>query len=233
VADDDLAEQLPVGAPARRRRAAHGHFLDQFTYAERATDWRGNNNIAESTLAQMALEPHGIPSWIVVGAGTGGTAATFGRYLRLRGTATKLCVVDPEGSAFLPFYRGQAADATASRIEGIGRPRVEASFVPSVVDRMLGVPDGASVATMRFLRHRLGISAGPSTGTNVFGALRLACEMCADQATGSIVTLMCDSGARYTTTYDDDAWLAEQGIGIRPYLPVVERAWDDKVWACP
>ena len=48
-----------------------------------------------------------------------------------------------------------------------------------------------------------------------------------------MVTLMCDSGARYTTTYDDDAWLAEQGIDIRPYLPVVERAWDSKVWDCP
>jgi cysteine synthase A len=109
---------------------------------------------------------------------------------------------------------------------------VEPSFVPGVVDRMLGVPDGASVATMRFLNHRLGISAGPSTGTNVFGALRLACEMCADHAAGSIVTLMCDSGARYTATYDDDAWLKEQGIDISPYPPVVERAWDGKIWDC-
>jgi cysteine synthase len=162
-----------------------------------------------------------------------GTAATFGRYLRLRGTATRLCVVDPDGSAFLPSYQGRAAEGAPSRIEGIGRPRVEPSFVPGVVDRMLGVPDGASVATMRFLAHRLGIAAGPSTGTNVFGALRLACEMCADGAAGSIVTLMCDSGARYTTTYDDDAWLAEQGIDIGPYLPVIERAWDERVWDCP
>jgi cysteine synthase len=80
---------------ARLARELNGHFLDQFTYAERAADWRGNNNIAGSTLAQMALEPHSMPSWIVVGAGTGGTAATFGRYLRLRGTPTRLCVVDP------------------------------------------------------------------------------------------------------------------------------------------
>jgi len=57
--------------------------------------------------------------------------------------------------------------------------------------------------------------------------------MCADRAAGSIVTLMCDGGARYTTTYDDDAWLNEQGIDITPYPPVVERAWDDQVWACP
>jgi cysteine synthase len=228
---DDPAAVSDVAAGLARE--LDGHFLDQFTYAERATDWRGNNNIAESTLAQMALEPHSTPSWIVVGAGTGGTAATFGRYLRLRGTSTRLCVVDPEGSAFLPSYRGQVAETTAPRIEGIGRPRVEPSFVPGVVDRMLGVPDGASVAAMRFLRRRLGISAGPSTGTNVFGALRIACEMCADRVAGSIVTLMCDSGARYTDTYDDDAWLTGQGIDIGPYPAVVERAWDEKIWACP
>jgi cysteine synthase A len=52
-----------------------------------------------------------------------------------------------------------------------------------------------------------------------------------DHQAGSIVTLMCDSGARYTATYDDDDWLREQGIDIEPYLPVVERAWDDRVWA--
>jgi cysteine synthase A len=225
---DDPAAVSEVAA--RLARELDGHFLDQFTYAERATDWRGNNNIAESTLAQMALEPHPVPAWIVAGAGTGGTAATFGRYLRLRGTPTRLCVVDPEGSAFLPSYQGRPTTGAASRIEGIGRPRAEPSFVPSVVDRMLGVPDGASVAAMRFLTHRLGISAGPSTGTNVFGALRLACEMRADHTTGSIVTLMCDSGARYTGTYHDDAWLKDQGIDIDPYLPVVIRAWDDNIW---
>jgi cysteine synthase A len=36
--------------------ANNGHYMDQFTYAERATDWRGNNNIAESIFAQMSAE---------------------------------------------------------------------------------------------------------------------------------------------------------------------------------
>jgi hypothetical protein len=49
-----------------------GHYLDQFTNAERATDWRGNNNVAESIFEQLAEEPHPVPEWIVVGAGTGG-----------------------------------------------------------------------------------------------------------------------------------------------------------------
>ena len=62
-----------------------GHFVDQFTNAERATDWRGNNNIAESIFDQMQSERHPVPSWIVAGAGTGGTSATIGRFIRYRG----------------------------------------------------------------------------------------------------------------------------------------------------
>ena len=117
-----------------------GHYLDQFTNAERATDWRGNNNIAESIFEQMREEAHPVPEWIVVGAGTGGTSATIGRYIRYRRHATRLCVVDPENSAFFPAYaQGAATIATgaSSRIEGIGRPRVEPSFLPGVVDRMM------------------------------------------------------------------------------------------------
>ncbi|MGH7327892.1 MAG: PLP-dependent cysteine synthase family protein, partial [Polyangiaceae bacterium] len=59
-----------------------GHYMDQFTYAERATDWRGNNNIAESIFQQLRREPDPIPRWIVASAGTGGTLATLGRYVR-------------------------------------------------------------------------------------------------------------------------------------------------------
>ena len=82
-----------------------GHYLDQFTNAERATDWRGNNNIAESIFEQMGQEPHPIPDWIVVGAGTGGTSATIGRYIRYRRHATRLCVVDPGELGVLPVLR--------------------------------------------------------------------------------------------------------------------------------
>ena len=89
-----------------------GHFLDQFTYAERATDWRGNNNIAESIFSQMALEPHPVPAWVVVGAGTGGTSATIGRFTRLMRYPTRLCVVDPEDSIFYSSWTGDPSTFT-------------------------------------------------------------------------------------------------------------------------
>ena len=43
---DSAAEMYTESA--RLATALGGHYMDQFTYAERATDWRGNNNIAES-----------------------------------------------------------------------------------------------------------------------------------------------------------------------------------------
>jgi cysteine synthase A len=216
---------------ARIARECGGLYVDQFSHAERATDWRGNNNIAESIFAQMSQEPHPVPRWIVVGAGTGGTSATIGRYVRYRAVPTQICVVDPEGSAFLPAWCGEEdRRAHPSRIEGIGRPRVEPSFIGTVVDRMMGVPDAASIAAMRFLRERTGLAAGASTGTALYGALRLACELHQAGEAGSIVSLVCDRGERYDTTYGSDAWLEHQGIDIGPYAAVLAAAWDAGEW---
>ena len=192
-----------------------GHYLDQFTNAERATDWRGNNNIAESIFTQMCQEAHPIPDWVVVGAGTGGTSATIGRYIRYRRYATRLCVVDPENSAFFPSYASANADVVtgaSSRIEGIGRPRVEPSFLPDVVDRMVAVPDAASIAAARHASTVLSRRVGASTGTNLWGAFGLLAEMVAEGRSGSVVTLLADSGDRYAETYFCDEWLAEHGL---------------------
>ncbi|OBK57668.1 lyase [Mycobacterium colombiense] len=205
-----------VYAEAERvARETGGHYLDQFTNAERATDWRGNNNIAESIFEQMREERYPVPDWIVVGAGTGGTSATIGRYIRYRRHATRLCVVDPENSAFFPAYAEDREDVvlpTSSRIEGIGRPRVEPSFLPGVVDRMVSVPDAASIAAARHVSAVLGRRVGPSTGTNLWGAFGLLAEMVAEGRGGSVVTLLADSGDRYRDTYFSDEWVTAQGL---------------------
>jgi len=201
-------------------RRCHGHYMDQFTHAEAATDWRGNNNIAESIFTQLALEPHPIPRAIVMSAGTGGTSATIGRYLRYQGHASRLVGVDPENSVFYDSYHRSDRTLTTeacSRIEGIGRPRVEASFLPEVIDEMRRVPDAASIATIHWLETRIGKKAGGSTGTNLWGALSLAREMRERGETGSIVTLMCDSGERYLETYYNPRWIAEHIGDTSPY----------------
>ncbi len=199
----------------RLAKELNGHYMDQFTYAERATDWRGNNNIANSIFDQMKLERFPVPSWIVMSPGTGGTSATIGRYIRYQMQPTQLCVVDPENSVFHDYFMQRdntITGNTGSRIEGIGRPRVEPSFIPDVIDEMRKIPDAASVATVHWLERIIGRKAGASTGTNLFGVLQIAAEMKARGETGSIVTLLCDSGERYLDTYYNAEWI-EENIG--------------------
>jgi cysteine synthase A len=223
-----------VYTEAQRLAKEHGgHYMDQFTYAERATDWRGNNNIAETIYQQMQSETYPVPRWIVAGAGTGGTSATLGRYIRYRNFDSKLCVVDPENSVFFDYYRQRNPALTSehgSAIEGIGRPRVEPSFIPEVVDRMIQVPDAASFAAMRFLAGISGRQYGASSGTNLYGVFQLAAEMHRAGQTGSIVTLACDSGERYSDTYYNDGWLADKGYKIKPYLEQLQLFYDTGQW---
>jgi len=58
----------------------------------------------------------------------------------------------------------------------------------------------------------LGRRVGPSTGTNMWGALSLLAEMVKHERSGSVVTLLADSGDRYADTYFRDEWVAEKGL---------------------
>jgi cysteine synthase len=212
---EDLARQLK------------GHFMDQFTYSERSTDWRANNNIAESIFEQMRHEPHPVPSWVVTSAGTGGTTATVGRFVRYKHQPTRLLCADPENSVFFDFYRtgdrGLRLDR-GSRIEGIGRPRVEASFLPEIIDEMIRVPDALTFGAIHYLHGRLGRRVGGSTGTNLIGALHVAARMQAHGEKGSIVTLLSDRGERYVHSYYDPAWLTSHGFDVEASRDVVRCA---------
>ncbi len=143
AADRVLRRPRAIWSTARRdlrrgrsgsRAETGGHYMDQFTYAERATDWRGNNNIAESIFSQMALERHPVPAWIVVRR----------RHRRHLGDDRPLHPLPParhpavrrrpgatrsSSTAMAPATRRRPATDRPSRIEGIGRPRVEPSFV--------------------------------------------------------------------------------------------------------
>lgn len=207
----DRANEVYAAAKALAA-SIDGHYMDQFTYAERATDWRGNNNIAQSIYTQMARERFPVPKWIVVGAGTGGTSATIGRYARYEHHTTRVCLADPEGSVFAEYWRTRNphVNTSGSKIEGIGRPETVPSFLPTLIDEVCEVPNVESMAAMVLLESLLGRLVGPSTGTNFAAMLAVANQMRLAGETGSIVSLLCDSGTRYLNTYHDPAWREAQ-----------------------
>lgn len=227
-ADCDLVE---TGGTERARAAWHAErgacFLDQFGLAERATDWRGNNNIAESILRQMSREPDPEPAWIVCGAGTGGTSATIGRYLRYRSLGTRLCVAEPTGCACALGWAAGGRPAGAGRaslIEGIGRPTVEPGFLFEVIDKVVEVDDAASIAASLLLEELIGRRYGGSSGTNFVACLELAAGMARRGERGNIVSLLCDRGERYAETLFDPAWRSAHGLDVTPWIETLRRS---------
>ncbi|MEU5882909.1 pyridoxal-phosphate dependent enzyme [Spirillospora sp. NPDC047279] len=166
-----------------RRLAAEigGHVLDPFAPVD-------DRSLAVE-LFGLLDEP---PAWVVAGAGSGATSAALGRHVREAGLPTRIAVADPEHSAYFAAWAYDVADyATGmpSRIDGIGRPRVEPGFDASVVDVVIPVEDDDSLATARHLHEVTGIPAGPSSGTCLRAALRLA----AGRGDGTIVSIVADA----------------------------------------
>ena len=217
-----VAPDVDTAAYARALAAEHGAcYLDQFGLAGSATDWRGNNNIAQSLLEQCRQSGAPEPTWIVCGAGTGGTSATIGRYLRYRGLGTSLCIAEPSGAAFaLGWQRGDrtACAQKPTLIEGIGRGRVEPCFAFELADEVIEVPDAASVAGIWLLETWMGRRFGGSSGTNLVAALQLAERLSARGETGAIVLLLCDRGERYADTLFAPDWLAMHDLPLAPWL---------------
>lgn len=147
-------------------------------------------------------------------------------YTESQRLARELCVADPENSVFYEAFASGRSDITGlcgSRIEGIGRPRVEPSFNPSVIDRMVRVPDAATFAALRYLERHLGRRCGGSTGTNLIATLSLASEMQKVGEKGSIVTLLCDGGERYIDTYFNPGWVASQGLDLTEWETALDQ----------
>lgn len=192
----------------------NSYYLDQFSNATTVHEWQGSRSLPANILDQMRFEPHPVPRWIVVSAGTGGTSSAIGRHLRYHHLATRLAVVDPEGSAYYRAWRDEdrSVQARGSRVEGIGRPRVEPAFVAALIDEMMVISDEASFACALAISEHLGFNVGGSTGTNVAGALILLDRLRRSGDEGSVVSLICDRGERYRDTFYDDDWCAGQRL---------------------
>jgi len=226
VADPALLGEESI-ALARR---LDGHFMDQFANASRVTDWLGEQGLAAELFAQLAEAGLQSPGWIVAGAGTGGTTAAMGRYCRSRGIATRVALAAPERASYYGAVGRRELPTGPSRIEGIGRPSVEPSFVGSVIDAAFRVDDAQSVAAMELLGRMTGHECGPSTGTNVVVAMYLATQMHARDETGIVVTLMCDAADRYRDTYYSPDWLMQVGMDPSSYREPLETAVTTGRW---
>lgn len=146
---------------------------------------------------------------VVVGVGSGGTLTGVGRYLKKASPKTIMVLADPAGSILAPLVEtGQMTEAGSWAVEGIGEDFVPPNCDLSLVKKAYSIGDKESFSAARELLRKEGILAGSSSGTLLAAALRYCREQTEPKR---VVTLVCDTGAKYLSKVFNDAFIAQEG----------------------
>jgi cystathionine beta-synthase len=192
----DLAEAIA-------RRTPKAFYVNQF--ANPANPRAHQATTGPEILRQM----DGDVDAIVVGVGSGGTLTGIGRFMQAASPHTKMILADPEGSVLAPYVEsGRMVEAGSWAVEGIGEDFVPPNADLTLVSKCYVIPDAESFATARELLRAEGVLAGSSSGTLLAAALRY-CR--AQVEPKRVVSLVCDSGAKYLSKVFNPTFLAQEG----------------------
>ncbi|EHH68995.1 cysteine synthase A [Gluconobacter morbifer] len=153
--------------------------------------------------------------------GTGGTLAGIAMGLREQAkaagkTAPRIVLADPEGSGLYGWVKSDDLSITGSSItEGIGQSRVTANLDGSHPDDAERIPDPEALKQIFELTAEEGLSVGGSSGINVAAAIRTAKKLGPGH---TIVTILCDGGARYQSKLFNPDFLRSRNLPVPPWL---------------
>ena len=165
----------------------------------------------ESTGPEIWEQTEGRIDAFVASSGTGGTLAGTSEYLKSRNAQIRTVLADPPGSSLYEFIQRGEVKATGkgSITEGIGIGRVTDNFRDAPVDAAVHVEDAETVAMVYRLLREEGLFLGSTSGINVAAAVRVARELGPGH---TVVTILCDGGAKYVSRLFDPAWLNDKGL---------------------
>lgn len=150
-----------------------------------------------------------VDAWVAA-IGTGGTFAGVSLYLKEQNPQIRCVVADPMGSAYFSYVKtGELKTEGSSITEGIGNSRITANLENVPMDDALQITDLECVKMVYHLLRKEGLFLGSSTGINVAAAVQLAKQLGAGH---TIVTILCDGGARYQSRLFNQAWLQQKGL---------------------
>jgi len=156
-------------------------------------------------------QTNGRVSAFVAASGTGGTLAGTSDYLKSRNRNVRCVLADPPGSSLYEFVRNGALKSTGSGsiTEGIGIARITVNFKDAPLDDAVHVEDADTVRYVYRLLREEGLFLGSTSGINVAAAVRVARDMGPGH---TIVTVLCDGGAKYQSRLFNREWLESKGL---------------------
>ena len=148
--------------------------------------------------------------------GTGGTLAGVSMALKAERSDVRIVLADPEGSGLYGWVkRGDLSVQGSSITEGIGQSRVTANLEGAVIDDAVRIPDPEALEQVFDLLQHEGLSVGGSAGLNVAAAVRVARDLGPGH---TVVTILCDGGARYQSKLFNPAFLRGKGLPVPGWL---------------
>ncbi|GGX78404.1 cysteine synthase A [Litchfieldella qijiaojingensis] len=185
--------------------------LDNAIWANQFDNLANRQAHYETTGPEIWTQTEGRIDAFVAATGTGGTLAGVARYLKEQREDIRCVLADPTGSALYRYVTtGQPEVVGGNSItEGIGSSRVTANLEGSPLDDALMIEDQQAVTLVYRLLHEEGLFLGSSTGINVAAAMQLAKRLGPGH---TIVTVLCDGGARYYSRLFNLEWLASKGL---------------------
>jgi cysteine synthase A len=113
------------------------------------------------------------------------------------------------------YKHGELKAEGTSITEGIGQGRVTENLVDAPIDDAYQIPDAEALPIVFDLLTEEGLCLGGSSGINIAGAMRMACELGPGH---TIVTILCDYGTRYQSKLFNPAFLKEKGLPYPSWL---------------
>ncbi|MCA3716523.1 MAG: cysteine synthase A [Phenylobacterium sp.] len=170
----------------------------------------------ETTGPEIWEQTGGRVDGFICAVGSGGTLAGVAEALKAHSPSVRIGLADPMGAALYNWYaHGELKSEGTSISEGIGQGRITANLEGLVVDMPYQVPDDEMLDVIFDLATHEGLIMGGSTGINVAGAMRMARDLGPGH---TIVTILCDQGARYQSKIYNPAFLAERGLPVPGWL---------------
>ncbi len=148
----------------------------------------------QTTAVEIWDDTEGTVDFFVAGVGTGGTLTGVGSVLKQRKPSVKVVAVEPADS---PVISGGTPGP--HKIQGIGAGFIPTNLDTKLIDEVITISADDAGKTARRLAKEEGLLCGISAGGNVWAALELAKRP--ENEGKLIVTVICDTGERYLSTW--------------------------------